>query len=327
MGRKDIVNKTEEIIQRYNSGETINKIARSMGCDFSVVKRILVKNNIQIRPISFYLNGKISPKRINLPEGEIIALYETNSTVKIAKMFKCHPSTIYDLLLRNKIPIKGTSFFLKGRVPYMKGKHHSEETKRKITQQNYRIMSNPEHRKKLSEIRNLGIAEGRIVVACGEKNHRYGIHLTEEHKKAISEKNSGRVMPREQVIQISATKQDIPVSEWKGFSSKEDYGIKWTERFKNSIRKRDNQVCMNCGIHREKVNRALQVHHINYDKQLTIPENCLCLCEKCHAMSNKNREYWTKLFQEKLSQLYAYDYSNGEVVIELNTNGGINGKK
>ena len=43
-------------------------------------------------------------------------------------------------------------------------------------------------------------------------------------------------------------------------------------------RERDNQVCMNCGKHKEKLNSALDVHHVNYDKQLSIKENCISLC-------------------------------------------------
>ena len=40
---------------------------------------------------------------------------------------------------------------------------------------------------------------------------------------------------------------------------------------------------MICGIHREKLKRAFSIHHINYDKELTIKENCISLCIKCHS--------------------------------------------
>lgn len=115
---------------------------------------------------------------------------------------------------------------------------------------------------------------------------------------------------------MSAKKQEIDLEDWKGFS-KEPYSQNWDLKFKNEIRKRDNQICMNCGIHREKLDRALDIHHINYDKQLTIPENCISLCGKCHKMTISNREYWINLFQNKLSKLYGYQYKNKEVIIEI----------
>lgn len=105
--------------------------------------------------------------------------------------------------------------------------------------------------------------------------------------------------------------------QWKGGISYEPYSENWNKILKNLIRKRDNQICMNCKIHREKLNESLNVHHINYDKKLSIPENLICLCRKCHSLTTINRIYWTKLFQDKLSKLYGYNYGK-EGIIEIN---------
>lgn len=105
----------------------------------------------------------------------------------------------------------------------------------------------------------------------------------------------------------SARAQNISREKWVEYV-KSNYDRNFSSQYKNSIRKRDNQVCMNCSIHREKLKKALDIHHINYDKKLTIPENCISLCNKCHALTNFNREYWTNLFQEKLTRLYGYKY-------------------
>jgi hypothetical protein len=106
---------------------------------------------------------------------------------------------------------------------------------------------------------------------------------------------------------------------WLGGKSFEPYDMTFNEKFKRSIRKRDNQVCMNCGKHREKLNRALGVHHIDFNKLNSIEQNCISLCDSCHMKTNVNREYWTKLFQEKLFKLYGYLYSDkGEIIIDLN---------
>jgi hypothetical protein len=115
---------------------------------------------------------------------------------------------------------------------------------------------------------------------------------------------------------MSAKKQGIPIEQWSKFISHEPYTEEFNSQFKNLIRKRDNQVCMICGVHREKLSRALNVHHINYDKKLSIPENCISLCVNCHMKTGYNREHWTKFFQGILFEKYGYKYSN-EGTIEL----------
>ncbi len=110
---------------------------------------------------------------------------------------------------------------------------------------------------------------------------------------------------------------------WNDGSSFEPYGPEFNNKFKRAIRKRDNQVCLNCGIHREKLNKALFIHHINYDKKITVPQNCISLCNKCHTLTNFNREYCIRFFQLLLFKIYNYQYSpEGEIVLELNNSGG-----
>jgi hypothetical protein len=101
---------------------------------------------------------------------------------------------------------------------------------------------------------------------------------------------------------------------WKGGYYIKDYK-NFTNRFKNIIRKRDNQVCMICGKHREKMNCALPVHHIDYNKHNSILENCIALCIECHAKTNYNRKYWLNLCRSILRDRYEYDYEN--VIIEI----------
>lgn len=164
-------------------------------------------------------------------------------------------------------------------------------------------------------------------------NPNYGMRgkkISEEVRKNMEEKifskrrdkTMGEIFGEEKAKEIrkkhSATKQGIPLEKWEKFISFEPYDERWTPQFRNSIRKRDNQICMNCGIHREKLNKALSIHHINYDKKNSIQENCLSLCGSCHTITQTNREYWQKLFQEKLSKLYDYKYSeNGEIILKL----------
>ena len=96
---------------------------------------------------------------------------------------------------------------------------------------------------------------------------------------------------------------------WRGGKSFEPYDKSFNNKFKREIRERDNQICMLCGIHREKLKTALHVHHINYNKLLSILQNCISLCSSCHKKTDFNREHWTKLFQSLLSEKYRYEYS------------------
>lgn len=94
---------------------------------------------------------------------------------------------------------------------------------------------------------------------------------------------------------------------WKGGYSIKDYK-NFTKKIKNYIRKRDNQICMLCGKHREKMNTALSVHHIDYDKHNSVPENCVALCFDCHAKTNYNRKHWITFFQSLLKERYGYEH-------------------
>lgn len=101
---------------------------------------------------------------------------------------------------------------------------------------------------------------------------------------------------------------------WKGGYSIKDYK-NFTKKIKNYIRKRDNQVCMMCGKHREKMDTALSVHHIDYNKHNSVPENCVALCFDCHAKTNYNRKHWISFFQSLLTERYDYNYKEVEYSI------------
>lgn len=107
---------------------------------------------------------------------------------------------------------------------------------------------------------------------------------------------------------------------WLGGKSFEPYNEFFNTKFKKVIRKRDNQICMLCRTHREKLKRTLHIHHINYDKLLSIKENCLSLCDSCHMKTNFNRKHWINFFQSLLSEKYGYQYDNKEIILNVGVN-------
>jgi hypothetical protein len=86
---------------------------------------------------------------------------------------------------------------------------------------------------------------------------------------------------------------------WRGGTAYEPYPHTFNQAFRRMIRARDNCICAVCGKPSSK-----QVHHINYVKADTTPENCITLCRSCHAKTNFNREYWIAFFTELAA---AYD--------------------
>lgn len=75
----------------------------------------------------------------------------------------------------------------KGNTAWNKGKTHTKETKKKISESHKGKCISEETKKKLSEAH-----KGKH---CGELNNMYGKHLSEEHKKKISKANSSENNP------------------------------------------------------------------------------------------------------------------------------------
>lgn len=85
---------------------------------------------------------------------------------------------------------------------------------------------------------------------------------------------------------------------WKDGRSFEPYPIKFNNYLKESIRRRDHYICQICGKTQEENGRALDIHHIDYDKTNIDPSNLSSLCWSCNARANSNREYWISYFND-----------------------------
>jgi len=80
---------------------------------------------------------------------------------------------------------------------------------------------------------------------------------------------------------------------WK---SLEPYGKDFNKELKKNIRKRDNFRCQECFKHEKESKRRLSIHHIDYDKNNSKPDNLICLCVSCHAKTNYTKEKWENYF-------------------------------
>jgi len=73
--------------------------------------------------------------------------------------------------------------------------------------------------------------------------------------------------------------------------SKEPYSVDWIQTLKRAVRERDNYICQVCS----KYGNA--VHHIDYNKKNSNPDNLITLCGKCHAKTNHKRKEWEEFLK------------------------------
>lgn len=320
-GKSKLDSRKNEIINLYNKGVSISKIARLVGCDEEIVSNLLHKNNIKIKTAGFYRMGISPSNKLNLDEKEVVNMYlkEDISGGKIAKHFNCDDTVIYDILNKHDIKMKGNSHFLKGKESPNKnrtfeeiyGEGRAKKLREKARLGTLKVMESESHRKRLGEIRKKGIEEGRIKIPKGEGHHFFNKTYEEIFGK------EGAELKRKK---MSATKQGILLEEWQEYKRIKKYGKDFNNRLKRAIKERDG-CCMVCNIGFEDLKllkRRIQIHHINYDKQISIPQNLISLCTSCHTKTNKNRKSWTIFFQSLLTEMYKYKYSEiGEIILEV----------
>ena len=181
------------------------------------------------------------------------------------------------------------------------GKHHTEETKKKISE-------NKERAKKIS------------LSKIGEKNPMKRIEvvkksmLNRDYKK-IGEKISKSKKGKPSNSPTKFKKGHKPKSgfkkgdprlvgknnpNWNNGSSFEPYGIGFNDCVRGKIRIRDNHTCQECWKKQEELKKKLCVHHIDYCKTNNSTLNLISLCNKCHTKTNSDRKHWERYFQMKI---------------------------
>ena len=203
-----------------------------------------------------------------------------------------------------------------------KGKRHSEESKKKISRTlkgRFCGKDNPFYSKKHSEETITKMSEAKMGHKVSKKTRtkmsetHKGKELSEEHKKSLREamkgKFDGRKHPQYGTKHSEETKRKMSRAmegkqygednpNWQGGISFDPYPRGWNDTLRESIRERDNFVCQLCGVHQDELDRRLQVHHIDYDKDNLDPKNLVSLCHSCHIKTNHRRDYWLAYFRK-----------------------------
>jgi hypothetical protein len=183
------------------------------------------------------------------------------------------------------------------------GKKHTEETKKTIGWK-----KSPE----FSEENKINLKK--------MQDANVGKRQSEETVKKRVEKNRGKKRTDELKNRMSEMFSGEKGSNWMGGKSFEPYTIDFNDRFKKSVKKRDG-CCLLCNVSfndLKLLKRNICIHHINYDKLLSVKENCVSLCNNCHTLTNHNRDKWIVFFQNLLSEKYDYSYKNKRIVLTLN---------
>jgi len=76
---------------------------------------------------------------------------------------------------------------------------------------------------------------------------------------------------------------------WKGGISCEPYCQDWTKEYKEDIKMRDGNKCLNpyCNTFKNK----LVIHHIDYNKKNCHLSNLITVCNSCNSKANTDREW------------------------------------
>lgn len=306
--REDIINKKEEIIDSYIKGEfTPVELSKKLNCSYGTIYKLLK----DIKKHKF--PGKNTWSLLNLPELQIVDLYKKDVSVpKISKIYKCSNYSIYKILYKNKIELKGNKGKPSGRklkldekeiIDLYKNKNFSSIQIAKMFNCDYSVIT--------------GILKNNGIIIKGTE-----FFLKGKHNSPETEFKKGDIPTFETRKKRSASQQGIPLEKWEKFTRFEPYTELFNKAFKLAIKQRDGFMCLKCGMREEdhlKLFKAKEhIHHIDYIKENTFFENCCLLCRRCNLEVNSDREIWTKHFQALLSKRYGYQYSeNGEIIVEV----------
>lgn len=146
---------------------------------------------------------------------------------------------------------------LSGKNHPMYGKHHTEETRAKMS-------------------------INRKGKCCGKESPHFGKNRSLESRAKQSTSRKGKLCGEKN-------------PNWKGGISTEPYCWAWNNKeYKDSIKQRDNYQCQNPECWGKSNN--LTIHHIDYIKKNCQPLNLVTLCASCNSRANFNREYWIDIY-------------------------------
>jgi hypothetical protein len=161
-----------------------------------------------------------------------------------------------------------------------KGRKHSEETKKKLSEQRKGKKFSPEH------IEKLRIAQKGNSNAKGHK-------LSEDAKIKIGDKNRGIKRTDEFRRKVSDSTRGEKGNNWKGGLTPINRRIRESVElrlWREAVFARDAWTCQHCG---DNKGGNLNAHHIkqfaHFPELRTAIENGITLCKSCHIKVHKKK--------------------------------------
>lgn len=218
---------------------------------------------------------------------------------------------------------KGTTGLQAGDKHPMFGRHHSEETKKKISERRKESYAKgawvppmrgkhiaDDIKQKLSDIWKEKYKDGTFVP------YWKGKHLSEEHKQKLSilkneyvpwnKGKNGLYHPTEETKQKQSSggkgkQAGEKHPNWQGGISFLPYCHKFNKQLKERIRERDNRTCQYPRCGKKENGKKHSCHHVHYDKENCNPD-LITLCCGCNIKANSNREYHESVFMNILNE-------------------------
>lgn len=134
-------------------------------------------------------------------------------------------------------------------------------------------------------------ATGRLLLVCEQCKKNFSVHKSRKGEDRPCRFCSVKCYQEYYVGPVTFS--------WLGGKSFEPYPAKFNNALKEMIRKRDNFKCRICQTNQDENERALSVHHIDYDKNNIDPSNLISLCDTCHTKTNFNRDAWELFFKSR----------------------------
>lgn len=169
----------------------------------------------------------------------------------------------------------------------MLGKHHSEETKRKIGLANLGKKPSLEICKRSSEARKGQVAWNKGLTKNDPRVLGYVNNM------AKSKKNKPWTEARRKAQPFIKNK---PIK-----MNGKEYHPEW-KKIRRDVYRRDNWTCQECGVkcHGNGEKDKIQCHHIDYDVKNNDIKNLITLCSRCHGKTNYKRTDWIRYFKNKM---------------------------
>lgn len=214
---------------------------------------------------------------------------EIKSSISLSKLGKKHSEEHSNNIKKSLIKINTITRFKKGQTPWNKGlkiKHPFKEQSKILIKT-----------KKGRKAWNKGLKGAQVA-----------------WNKGLTKETDERVL-KYSISQIGKTGELS--TNWLGGKSFEPYTKDFNKRFKKAIKQRDG-CCMLCNIGFDDLRllkRYIHIHHIDYNKLNSFPQNCISLCTSCHTKTNFNRTQWIIFFQSLLKERYNYKYTEDQKIL------------